>query len=69
MDQVEAGFDKYLKHSNGNPLVYDKVQHRFSYMSDTAALPFRHLHVLTIFETPPPTHLYFLEKMRQHRFL
>lgn len=26
MDQVEAGFDMYLMHSNGNPLVYDKVK-------------------------------------------
>lgn len=25
VDQVEAGFAKYLTHSNGNPLVYDKV--------------------------------------------
>ncbi|CAM9191796.1 unnamed protein product, partial [Hapterophycus canaliculatus] len=25
MDQVEAGFDKYLMHSNGNPLVYDQI--------------------------------------------
>eukprot|EP00752_Nemacystus_decipiens_P007462 g6667.t1 len=25
VDQVEAGFDKYLTHSNGNPLVYDKI--------------------------------------------
>ena len=29
VDQVETGFDRYLKHSNGNPLVYDKVRHRF----------------------------------------
>lgn len=27
MDQVEAGFDKYLMHSNGNPLVYDEVRY------------------------------------------
>ncbi|CBN76107.1 Endo-1,3-beta-glucanase, family GH81 [Ectocarpus siliculosus] len=25
VDQVEAGFDMYLMHSNGNPLVYDKI--------------------------------------------
>ena len=25
MDQVEEGFDKYLQHNNGNPLVYDTV--------------------------------------------
>lgn len=26
VDQAEAGFDQYLTHSNGNPLVYDTVK-------------------------------------------
>lgn len=26
VDQVEEGFNQYLQHNNGNPLVYDTVR-------------------------------------------
>lgn len=39
VNQVEAGFDKYLMHSNGNPLVYDKVTAPARSMTDGTTLP------------------------------
>lgn len=52
MDQVEAGFDEYLKHSNGNPLVYDKVQHRNSHHVGYHRTCSSILRIRTIFDTP-----------------